>query len=145
MDREQTDFFIKALQNAPPENSGGAESIQNCGSGGGQTPILTDTSFPNLNQPFRTRGKGAVVGDQKNGDTRLIHLLEDSENGLAGLQIQGGRGFIGQDQRGITDHGPRNGHPLPLATGQLIGEPVGVVGQPHPAQGPGGRRRRSAG
>jgi len=66
-----------------------------------------------------------VVRDEEQG---FAFLPADGEKGLQDLpgrvDIQAGAGFIRKDQRRAVGQGPRDGHPLLLASREVLG-PVG--------------------
>ena len=53
----------------------------------------------------------------------------------ADVGVQGPGRLVGQDEGGVADQGPGDGHPLLLATGQLPGPVLHPVAQAHPLQG----------
>ena len=69
---------------------------------------------------------------------------EGFEDHLSRLGIEVAGGFVGQDEGGIVDQGPGDGHPLYLSSGKLIGEmdPVGLL-QSRRAEGLLGPRLRA--
>jgi hypothetical protein len=54
--------------------------------------------------------------------------------------VQGGGGFVQQDQLGLGDERPGDGDALPLAARELVGVAVQVVGRDLHLGGGGGRR-----
>ena len=61
-----------------------------------------------------------VRGEDEGRLFRAVQFLHQIQDVLAGDGVQVRRGFVRQDQLWPRDQGPRNGHALALATGQLI-------------------------
>jgi len=77
-----------------------------------------------------------VMGDKHKGDAQLpLQAFQFNLHGTPELVVQCRQGFIQQQQPGTLDHRPGNGHPLLLATGQLMGFAPGKVLQLHHGQG----------
>jgi hypothetical protein len=71
------------------------------------------------------------VGDQHHRDPGLaVEALQDLHDLDAGPAVQVAGGLVGQDQLGLVHEGPRDGHPLLLAAGELVGSVVGAAAQP---------------
>ena len=76
-----------------------------------------------------------VVGDQQEGAAKIVaQRCQQFEDLHLHGDVEGGRGFVGYDQRGV----PRDGHgdhdPLQLAAGELMGvvvEPPPRIGHAH--------------
>ncbi len=72
--------------------------------------------------PGKVLGQGQVVGDKKKGDAQLVleageHVQQTDPDG----HIHHGHRLIGDDEARMHGEGPRYGHPLPLAAGELMG------------------------
>ena len=67
-------------------------------------------------------------------------LADQPHHRLAVDRVQRAGRLVGQQQAPLADDRAGDRHPLPLAAGQLVGEPVGPLGQPEPVQR--GQRRR---
>ena len=65
----------------------------------------------------------------------LADLLQQFHHLDAGLGVQRAGGLVGQDDIGVVDDGPGNGHPLHLAARHLAGALVQLVAQAHLFQG----------
>ena len=61
-----------------------------------------------------------VVGDEDNGATWPVQLLEEAQNLKRGVCVEVTRCFVGKDDCRIVDQSPCNGHSLHLTTGHLI-------------------------
>jgi hypothetical protein len=55
-----------------------------------------------------------VMGYEDDGDAFLVQLLKYAEHFFTGLGIEISGGFIGQEQGGMVDQSPGDGHPLLL-------------------------------
>ncbi len=76
---------------------------------------------------------GQIVGDEQEGEAvLLLEVLEEVHDlGLDG-HVQGGDGLVRHQQLRLHGQGPGDGHPLPLAAGELRRVPVQVARvQPH--------------
>ena len=62
---------------------------------------------------------GEAVGDGDGGPPLLSSVQRVLDNLLA-LGVQGGGGLVQQQDGGVAEHGTGDGHPLLLATGQLL-------------------------
>ena len=61
----------------------------------------------------------------------FIQIFEDFHHLIAHYGIKIARRFIREDNARITHHRPCDGHPLPLAPGELRGVVFHAVGKPH--------------
>ena len=61
----------------------------------------------------------------------LLHKLHDLQTGFA---VQGAGWFIGQENVGVVDQCPGDGHPLHLTAGHLVGPLVQMLFQTNPGQ-----------
>ena len=75
-------------------------------------------------------GQLLVVGDHHHQGV-LGDLLEQVHDLHAGLAVQGAGGLVSQQDGGVVDEGPGDGHPLHLAPGHLVGALVELVPQAH--------------
>ena len=75
------------------------------------------------------------MGDQDDGAASLVEAVEDLQNVLAGLGVQGAGGLIGHDDGRMGGDGPGDGDSLLLASGHLGGPVAEAVGHAHPLQG----------
>lgn len=75
--------------------------------------------MPDLVGPF---GKEPVVGHQKKGEPSFPGQIKQQILHHLGIPlIQTSRRLIGKDNGRSTGKGTGDGHPLPLATGELVG------------------------
>ncbi len=75
------------------------------------------------------------MGHQQEGDANLA--LDGAQfhlHGLAQSFVQRAQGFVQQQQLGLAHEGPRQGHPLALAAGELIGSAAFQSFQPYRGQ-----------
>ena len=66
---------------------------------------------------------------------RSARLAEQSHHRLTVDGIEGTGRLVGQQEVPVADDGAGDGHPLPLAAGQIVGEAVGPIGQTELAPG----------
>ena len=72
------------------------------------------------------------MGDNDHGHIGLAAgILQQLQDGLAGVVIQGAGRLVAQQQLGFFGQSPGNGHPLLLAAGELGREVVGPLCQTH--------------
>ena len=77
------------------------------------------------------------MGDDHHRQPQLpVELLEQVEDGVCGLGVQGGGGLVTQQHLGVVGQGPGDGHPLLLAAGELAGIGVLLVCDVHQSQQP---------
>jgi len=93
--------------------------------------IFADSPVQDLDLSRHRRGQGVVVGDDHDGGSLAVQILEQAEDGRSGGAVEIAGGFIGQDDGGVTDQGPRDGHPLAFPSRKLRGLGPGAVGEPH--------------
>ena len=76
-------------------------------------------------------GERASAFDQprQRADAGLAALPEQSQHLLAGLGVERAGRLVGEHQHALPDHAAGDRHPLLLAAGHLVGEPVRQVGQ----------------
>ena len=92
--------------------------------------IFADAPVQDLDLSRQRRGQGAVVGDDHDGGSLAVQVLQQAEDGGSGGAVEIAGGFIGQDDGGVADQGPRDARPLAFPSGQLGGFGVGAVGEP---------------
>ena len=59
-----------------------------------------------------------------------VQLLEEPQDFLARPRVESTRGLVGEQERGPVGQGPRDGHSLALAAGELGGQGVRLLGNP---------------
>ena len=58
------------------------------------------------------------MGDDDNGEAKaLINVFQQSQNGMCGLRVQGGGGFVAQQNFGVVGQGAGDTDALFLSTG----------------------------
>lgn len=65
-----------------------------------------------------------VVGDQQQGRVRAEDRLEQPQHAVSGLRVQGAGGLVGDQQLRPPRRGQGQADPLPLASGELVGQPA---------------------
>ena len=71
-----------------------------------------------------------LVGDDHHGDAQpLVDVLDQLQDVLGGLGVQGGGGLVAQQDLGVGGQGPGDGDALLLAAGELGRVGVRLVGQ----------------
>ena len=87
---------------------------------------LLDIALLHHHDPVRHgHGLRLVVGDVDGGGPRLpVDLGDLRAHGDPLLGVQVGEGFVHQEDPHLSDDGPPDGHPLPLAPGEGPGEAV---------------------
>ena len=78
---------------------------------------------------------GHLMGDQDDGQVQLaVQVLQQLQDGLGGVRVQRGGGFIGKQDLGLVCQGAGDSHALLLAAGQLAGIGVHLVSQVYQIQ-----------
>ena len=73
-----------------------------------------------------------LVGDDDHRDAQFpVDVLDQLQDGVGGVGVQGAGGFVAQQHLGIGCQGPGDGHPLLLAAGELGGIGICLVPQAH--------------
>lgn len=72
---------------------------------------------------------GVVAGEDEDGVVLGAGLLEEAEDGVTGGGVEGGGGFIGEEELGFVGDGAGDGDAEALAGAHLGGAVVGVVGE----------------
>ena len=84
----------------------------------------------NPDDPFGGSGDVGVMSDQNNGHAFLfVELPEEFQDFFTGLGVEVAGGLIREQDGGIIDEGPGNGHPLLLPAGELRGFVVQALPQ----------------
>ena len=90
-----------------------------------------DVAVTNGNHPVRHGEHLVIMGGRDDRDTALAaHGAECFDDHLACLCVQIPGGFVGQYDAGVVGERSRDGNPLLLATGELVGTMVQSVVQP---------------
>ena len=74
------------------------------------------------------------MGDNDHGHAAFCHVLNDGENLLDHLRVQGGGGLVKEHHLRLHGQGTHNGKPLLLAAGQTAGILLRLVREAHPRQ-----------
>ena len=82
-------------------------------------------------------GDGAVMRDDDDGRPALVQLLQELHDPRCRGAVEIAGGFVGQDHLRIRRYGTRECEALPFSAGQVSGQAVGLVGEPHDLQGAG--------
>ena len=74
------------------------------------------------------------MGGHDHGGAGLVDAVQQAHDpdGRVGIEVPGG--LVGQQDQGPVDEGPGDRHPLLLATRELVGQVVALLGQPHQVQ-----------
>jgi len=78
---------------------------------------------------MRIIGDLLIVCDQHDGPAFRMQSAEELHDVAGGLAVEIAGRFVGEDDARFVDEGPGDGHPLPLATGKLVGPVMSPV--PH--------------
>lgn len=77
-------------------------------------------------------GEGEVVGDEEEGEAVVGEAAEDVTDFLAEFGVEGGGGFVQEEDPGFHGQGAGNGDALLLTTGELGRAVMGAVGEADP-------------
>src|SRR5207253_1757604 len=97
----------------------------------GSEPDSVIRRFADPNGPVRPGCELRVVGHHDPGDPAFTGRTEQTHHRLAVHRIQRSGGFVGEHHPALAHHGPRDRDTLTLAPRQLVGIPVGLLGQAH--------------
>lgn len=76
-------------------------------------PLAHDPAIAHRKDPVKSLHHALVVGDHQNGGVVLHRqFLEQGHDVLAVFRVQGGGGFVGQDDSGSVGQGAGNGGAL---------------------------------
>jgi hypothetical protein len=82
-----------------------------------------------------------VVGGHQDGHPHRVDLSEELEDALGRPLVQVPRRLVGQQEQRLVHQRARDGHPLPLAAGELVRIGARLVRQPHLREHAVGARR----
>ncbi len=130
------------LGQVSPEDVGGADEPGHEDAGGplvdlARRPDLFDGAQVEHRDPV-AHGQRLVlvVGDEDERDADVVlDRLQLDLHLLPELQVEGPEGLVQQEHLGPVHEGASQGHPLPLAAGELVGATVAVAAQPHAVEG----------
>ena len=70
-----------------------------------------------------------IVADEEEGQALTVaQIHQQVEHLRLDRKIEGGDGLVGDDEPGPADEGAGDGDTLALATGELMGQAIGVAG-----------------
>ncbi len=87
-----------------------------------------------MNLPPAITGDGGIVGDEDNGNTPFIELLQDHHYFETCTAIEVAGGFVGQDNGGPRNQRAGDGHALLLPTGKFRRAMIGSRAQAYDRQ-----------
>ena len=96
--------------------------------------IFADAPVQDLDLSRQRRGQGAVVGDDHDGGSLAVQILEQAEDGRSGGAVEIAGGFIGKQQRRFVGQGTCKSNALRLTARKFRREAMHMVSQPDPAQ-----------
>ena len=71
-----------------------------------------------------------VVRDQQDGEAQTVsQVVEQLQDGRLHRHVEGRDGLVGDEQAWLDGQRPRDGDPLPLSTGELVGVAVEGLGR----------------
>src|SRR5579884_97137 len=86
----------------------------------GHALVAGDQTVAELDHPVRVLGNVRLMGDEHDGHpARLVQVLEEGHDLLAGARIERAGRLVGQDQARLGDQGASHRHPLLLPARQL--------------------------
>ena len=97
--------------------------------------VVLDLSVAQHDVAAAVLGYFGVVGDEDDGASFGMQLLEQYQNLERSTGVQVTRSFVCQDNGGIVHQGAGDGYALHLTAGHLIGLMFQSVAQPHGLQG----------
>src|SRR6202044_2806403 len=86
--------------------------------------VEDDPAVEQLDAPAQPPRDFPVVGDDHDGHTHAMELLEESQDGSACRLIEVAGGLVGEHDGRAADKCPGDGDPLALAARELIGASV---------------------
>src|SRR5216684_6333690 len=86
----------------------------------GRASLRDDLAVAEMNHALCFLCHVVLVGDQDDGVAAGGELAEEIENLAAGLGVEVSGRLVGQQQRGLVDQSPGDGHALALAARQLV-------------------------
>ena len=74
------------------------------------------------------------VGDQNDRPPFGVQLLEQRQDFVAALGVEGAGGFVGENHRRVVDQGTSDGDALLLAAGKFGRSMIGAIAETEPLQ-----------
>lgn len=103
------------------------------GQGGNDAGVVDDEvelAVAHLDDFINVFDHAQVAGDHDAGAILFVNEAGEGFDDLEGaFGVEGGSGFVGEDDGGVVDEGASNGDALALAARELAGEVVHAVGQ----------------
>ena len=99
-----------------------------------RTPDALDRAVVHPNHALRPLRDRGIVGDDDEGEPLRVHPLEQLHHLTRRGPVEVPGRLVGQQDRRVHHHRPRDRHPLTLAAGELVGPMVRAVGEPHGLQ-----------
>src|SRR5688572_6490164 len=90
--------------------------------------VALHTPVADVDHAVGVLGDVPLVGDEDDGVAVGVELLEHAHDLLAGGAVEVPGGLVGEQDGRAHDQGPRDGHPLALTAGELVGLVVHAVG-----------------
>src|SRR6056297_2506206 len=88
--------------------------------------LKDDTSLLEKNETVAVQGgQVEIVDHADNGHALVIQPLEQIMDFGLGTHVESRSGFVQKQERGLLGQCPGDEHALQLASGKLVGEPVG--------------------
>ena len=75
------------------------------------------------------------MGDHHQGDSLLVQFIKQFQHFSRGVRVEGAGGLVRQEKTRAIDDGSRDGDPLLLAAGELVGTIVQSLTQADAIQG----------
>jgi hypothetical protein len=94
--------------------------------------VARDPAVDHADRAVRVGRHARIVRHQQHRDPLGVELLEHPQNLHAGLGVEVPGRLVGQQERGLVDQCPGDGHPLLLAAGHLRRLVIIVIGQAEP-------------
>src|SRR4051794_19021618 len=92
-------------------------------------PVVGDPAVDQPDQPPGVRGDVLLVGDEDDGPSTVVQVVEDAHDVGAGPGVEISGRLVGEYQGRCGDQGAGHGDPLLLATRELVGFVAFPVGQ----------------
>src|ERR1039458_525815 len=83
--------------------------------------ITEHLSVADVDDPVGVFRNIVLVGDENNGIALLMQAIQERHNFQAGLGVKVTCGLVGEKDRRIVHQRAGDSHPLPLASGELVG------------------------
>jgi hypothetical protein len=91
--------------------------------------VVDETAVADEHNTVGPAGERRIVSDHDGGHAPFAGSKDKPHDGFADGRVEGAGRLVGQEQPALTDHGSCDSDTLPFATGELIGEVCGTIGQ----------------